>query len=47
MESAFPVLMTNKDNRSIEVKKEAVGDFVAQKNEFMKGTIWEQECRSW
>jgi hypothetical protein len=28
-------------------KIEAVEDFIAHKDQFMKGTIWEQDCRSW
>lgn len=32
---------------SIAPKREAVDDFVAWKNEFMKGTVWADPCRSW
>ncbi|KDR80776.1 hypothetical protein GALMADRAFT_222374 [Galerina marginata CBS 339.88] len=28
-------------------KVEAIEDFIAFKDEFMKGTVWNQECRSW
>lgn len=32
---------------SIAPKREAVEDFVAWKNDFMKGTVWADPCRSW
>lgn len=32
---------------SIAPKMEAVDDFVTHKNEFMKGTVWHDPCRSW
>lgn len=28
-------------------KMEAVDDFIAHKDQFMKGTVWEESCRSW
>ncbi|GLB41651.1 putative pyridine nucleotide-disulphide oxidoreductase [Lyophyllum shimeji] len=33
--------------RSFAPKREAVEDFVAHKDQFMKGTVWEHDCRSW
>ncbi|KAF5373273.1 hypothetical protein D9615_007390 [Tricholomella constricta] len=33
--------------RSFSPKREAVDEFVAHKDEFMKGTVWEHDCRSW
>ncbi|KAF8902333.1 monooxygenase [Gymnopilus junonius] len=32
---------------SFSPKKEAVEDFVEWKDEYMKGTVWQEECRSW
>jgi hypothetical protein len=32
---------------SFSPKMEAVEDFIAHKDQFMKGAIWEQDCRSW
>ena len=32
---------------SFSPKIEAVEDFIAHKDQFMKGAIWVQECRSW
>lgn len=32
---------------SFSPKVEAVEDFIAHKDEFMKSTVWHQECRSW
>lgn len=32
---------------SFSPKPEAVDDFMAFKDEFMKKTVWDQECRSW
>jgi hypothetical protein len=28
-------------------KKEAIADFIAHKDEFMKNTVWQDPCRSW
>jgi len=33
--------------RSFMPKMEAVEDFLAQKDEFMKATVWDENCRSW
>lgn len=33
--------------RSFDPKAEAVEDFCAFKDNFMKNTVWQQECRSW
>ncbi|CAI7571914.1 unnamed protein product [Penicillium pancosmium] len=33
--------------KSIEVTKEAVDDFIEFKDQYMKQTVWDQECRSW
>ncbi|KAG6840576.1 hypothetical protein C0991_005765 [Blastosporella zonata] len=33
--------------RSFSPKREAVEDFIAHKDRFMKGTVWEHDCRSW
>ncbi|KAF8075136.1 hypothetical protein FPV67DRAFT_1559695 [Lyophyllum atratum] len=33
--------------RTFVPKREAVEDFIAHKNQFMKGTVWEHDCRSW
>ncbi|KAG6908883.1 hypothetical protein DXG01_002861 [Tephrocybe rancida] len=33
--------------RSFSPKREAVEDFIAHKDQFMKGTVWEHDCRSW
>lgn len=33
--------------KSFTPKKAAVEDFIAHKNEFMKGTVWADPCRSW
>ena len=32
---------------SFSPKVEAVEDFIAHKDQFMKGAIWQQDCRSW
>uniref|UniRef100_A0A8H7Y6L6 Uncharacterized protein n=1 Tax=Psilocybe cubensis TaxID=181762 RepID=A0A8H7Y6L6_PSICU len=32
---------------SFSPKAEAVDEFLAHKDAFMKGTVWQQECRSW
>lgn len=32
---------------SFSPKMEAVDDFIAYKDQFMRNTVWEQECRSW
>lgn len=32
---------------SIAPKRQAVDDFIDWKNEFMKGTVWADKCRSW
>jgi hypothetical protein len=32
---------------SFSPKMEAVEDFIAHKDQFMKNTVWEQDCRSW
>ena len=32
---------------SFNPKVEAVQDFIAFKDEFMKATVWEHECKSW
>ncbi|KAF8902331.1 hypothetical protein CPB84DRAFT_1775851 [Gymnopilus junonius] len=32
---------------SFSPKKEAVEDFIEWKDKFMKGTVWQEECRSW
>ena len=32
---------------SFSPKIEAVEDFIAHKDRIMKGTVWEQDCRSW
>lgn len=32
---------------SFSPKMEAVEDFIAHKDQFMKGTVWDHECRSW
>ncbi|PFH50242.1 hypothetical protein AMATHDRAFT_4151 [Amanita thiersii Skay4041] len=32
---------------SFSPKMEAVDDFLAHKDEFMKKTVWEEDCRSW
>jgi len=32
---------------SFSPKKEAVDDFVQHTNNYMKGTVWHQDCRSW
>jgi hypothetical protein len=32
---------------SISPKREAVDDFIAWKNDFMKNTVWADPCRSW
>ncbi|KAJ6027895.1 uncharacterized protein N7446_003505 [Penicillium canescens] len=33
--------------KSIEVTKEAVDEFLAFKDEYMKHTVWREDCRSW
>lgn len=33
--------------QSFSPKIEAVEDFIAHKDQFMKGTIWAHDCRSW
>ncbi|MCJ1297802.1 hypothetical protein MMC08_000590 [Hypocenomyce scalaris] len=33
--------------KSVQVKMEAVDDFITYKDKFMKSTVWEQDCRSW
>lgn len=33
--------------KSFAPKKEAVDDFIDHKDRFMKGTVWDNECRSW
>ncbi|KAG6831614.1 hypothetical protein H0H87_004676 [Tephrocybe sp. NHM501043] len=33
--------------RSFSPKREAVEDFIAHKDQFMQGTVWEHNCRSW
>ncbi|KAF2165627.1 hypothetical protein M409DRAFT_55523 [Zasmidium cellare ATCC 36951] len=33
--------------KSFTPKKAAVEDFIAHKNDFMKGTVWADPCRSW
>src|SRR6185369_6856831 len=33
--------------RKFSPKREAVEDFVAFKEEFMKGIVWRDDCRSW
>ncbi|OQD79940.1 hypothetical protein PENANT_c041G06287 [Penicillium antarcticum] len=33
--------------KSIEITKEAVDDFIAFKDEYMKHTVWHEDCRSW
>ncbi|KAF9469451.1 FAD/NAD(P)-binding domain-containing protein [Collybia nuda] len=33
--------------RSFSPKREAVEDFIAYKDQFMKTTVWEHSCRSW
>jgi len=33
--------------RSFAPNREAVEDFVMHKDQFMKGTVWEHDCRSW
>jgi hypothetical protein len=32
---------------SFAPKMEAVEDFIAHKDQFMKQTVWDEECRSW
>ena len=32
---------------TIQPKLEAIDEFLAHKNEFMKGTVWQDPCRSW
>ena len=32
---------------SFSPKVEAVEDFIAHKDQFMKGAIWQQDCRAW
>ncbi|KAG6850658.1 hypothetical protein H0H93_010386 [Arthromyces matolae] len=33
--------------RSFSPKQDAVEDFIAHKDDFMKNTVWEHDCRSW
>ena len=33
--------------KAIEVKQDALDDLYAHFDEFHKGTVWKQECRSW
>ena len=33
--------------KTFSPKKDAVADFIAHKEEFMKGTVWADPCRSW
>ncbi|KAF3911872.1 hypothetical protein AA313_de0209649 [Arthrobotrys entomopaga] len=33
--------------KSIQVKTEAVDDFIAHKDQFMERTVWQEDCKSW
>ncbi|KAE8363958.1 hypothetical protein BDV27DRAFT_158268 [Aspergillus caelatus] len=39
--------LIKEDVRALELRMEVAGDFMEQKDIFMKTTIWENDCRSW